>query len=103
MPYIVVISRATDVCSEARILTCNVTTVNNVFAPPTVTWYLNGNPVAENGNPRMNPATGQLIFSDISSGNTGTYTCRASLNIPEAGIYDHYREITSEVTLESKS
>ena len=80
---------------EAMTITCTATTVRNLFATPTITWlFSNGNPVPTSGNPMMNSDTGQLIFSDITSENSGVYTCRASLTITEGGIEDYHNETT---------
>ena len=58
----------------------------------------NGNIVPSSGNPRMNSITGQLIFDDITTHNSGEYTCRVSITIPEAGIVDYYNETTIAAT-----
>ena len=84
-------------------LTCTATAVENVFHLPTITWFYEGSPLSNSSNPRTNPRnTGQLIFDGITHNNSGEYRCRASLTIPEAGIENHYREMTSVVTKESK-
>ena len=62
----------------------------------------NGNIVPSSGNPRMNSITGQLIFDDITTHNSGGYTCRVSITIPEAGIVDYYNESTIAATTKSK-
>ena len=90
-----------DDCSEAMTITCTATTVPNVFATPTITWLFSGDSVTDSGNPRMDPTTGQLIFDDIISENSGVYTCRASLTIPKAFTEDHYNETTREITTTS--
>ena len=100
-----VTSRTTDGdgCSEAMTITCTATTVDNLFATPTITWLLSdGEPVPASGNPMMNSDTGQLIFSDITNENSGVYTCRASVTITEAGIEDHQNETTITVSTDSK-
>ena len=83
-------------------LTCNAKVVRNLFASPKIIWMYNGNIVSSSGNPRMNSITGQLIFDDITTHNSGEYTCRVSITIPEAGIVDYYNETTIAATTESK-
>ena len=46
-------------------------------------------PTMESNNRRMNPQTGQLIFSDITPNNRGQYACRSVVNIPEAQINNY--------------
>ena len=76
-------------------LICTANQVENLFTPPTITWIApNGREVPTGGssNPRMNPHTRQLIFSDITTTNRGVYMCLAVVNIPEAQIVNHFDE-----------
>ena len=73
-------------------LNCTADLVENLFSPPTIVWIAPGGsevPSMESNNPQMNPQTGQLIFSDITTSNRGQYTCRSVVNIPEAQINDY--------------
>ena len=84
-------------------LNCTANQVANLFAPPTITWIgPNGREVPTGGsnNPRMDPETRQLIFSDITLGNQGGYMCQAIVNIPEAQIENH---IDMDTTLANTS
>ena len=103
IPSIAITARATaDGCSEARNFTCTATTVDNIFTRPTIEWRVRGNRVPSTGNPRMDSATGQLIFDDIINSNTGDYTCRADITIPAADINSHINETTTTVSTDSK-
>ena len=73
-------------------LNCTATQVENLFSPPTIVWMAPGGsevPTEESSNPRMNPQTRDLIFSDVTLNNRGQYTCRSVVNIPEAQIADY--------------
>ena len=73
-------------------LNCTATQVKNLFSPPTIVWVAPGGskvPTVVFSNPRMNPQTRELIFSDITTTNRGLYTCRSVVNIPEAQIDDY--------------
>ena len=81
-------------------LNCTANQVAGLFSPPTITWRDPNDAIVSrdsNSNPRMDPVTGQLIFSDITSGNSGTYTCQAVVDIPLALINDHIDMDTTEV------
>ena len=81
-------------------INCTANPVDNLFAPPVIGWRNPSGdevPVQETGNPRVDPQTRQLVFADITGGNTGTYTCQAVLNIPEAQIMDHMDMDTIQV------
>ena len=70
-------------------LNCTASQVENLFSPPTIIWIgPDGSevPTVESSNPRMNPQTRELIFSDITRNNIGQYTCHFAVNIPEAQI-----------------
>ena len=86
-------------------LNCTANQVDNLFTPPTITWIdPDGTPVSTEGgsNPRVDPETRQLIFSDITSRNKGTYTCQAVVNIPQA-LITHYIDMdTTEVNTNSE-
>ena len=103
-PTITVASRhpsSDDGCGETMTLNCT----DNLFTPPTITWrYPDGTPVTTEGgsNPRVDPETRQLIFSDINSGNQGTYTCQAVVNIPRALITNYIDMVTTEVNTNSE-
>ena len=74
--------------------------MENLFTPPIITWTdPNGRdlPLGGTSNPRVDPQTKQLVFSGITEANSGTYMCRAVLNIPEAQIADHVDMDTIEV------
>ena len=101
MPSIEITARATaDGCSEARNFTCTATAVDNIFTQPTIEWRVRGNRVPSTGNPRMDSATGLLIFDDIMNGD---YTCRADITIPAADIDSHINDITTTVSTDSKA
>ena len=73
-------------------LNCTATQVENLFSPPTIVWVAPGGsevPTVVFSNPRMNPQTRELIFSDITLNNRGQYTCRSIVNIPQAQIDDY--------------
>ena len=103
MPFITVTARVADRCSEAMTFACTATTVVNLFSPPTIEWLYRGNHVLLSGNPRMDSGTGRLIFDDITNDNSGVYTCRARITIPEANINNHYNETTTTVSIERKA
>ena len=79
-------------------LNCSADQLPNLFSPPTIVWIApSGSEVStleSNINPRMNPQTGQLIFSDITTSNRGQYTCRSVVNIPESQINDYFDAAT---------
>ena len=84
--------RQLDGCGEVMTLNCTATQVENLFSPPTIVWVAPGGsevPTVESSNPRMNPQTRELIFSDVTSNNRGQYTCRSVVNIPQAQIDDY--------------
>ena len=86
-------------------LNCTANQVDNLFTPPTITWRdPDGTPVSTEGgsNPRVDPETRQLIFSDINSRNQGTYTCQAVVNIPQALITNYIDMDTTEVNTNSE-
>ena len=83
--------------------TCSATTVDNLYRPPRIEWRYDGSAVSDNGNPQMNSTSGQLIFSSILDQNSGDYTCRAVITIPESGIDDHYNETRTTINTQSKS
>lgn len=82
-------------------LNCTANQLPNLFSPPTIVWFAPGGtakvPTVESNNPRRDPQTGQLIFSDITSNNRGQYTCRAVVNIPEAQIDNYFDADTVQV------
>jgi hypothetical protein len=49
-------------------------------------------PTDGESNPRMDPHTGQIIFSDVNHTNRGSYLCRSIVNIPQAQIINHFDE-----------
>ena len=73
-------------------INCTADQVEYLFVPPTITWRDPNNVLVSsdsNSNPRMDPVTRQLIFSVITSRNSGTYTCQAVVDIPQAQIINH--------------
>ena len=85
-------------------LNCTANQVVNLFTPPTITWIApDGREVPTIGvdgsrtTPVVDPLTRELIFSDITTSNRGTYTCRAVVDIPEAQIVNFFDETTAEV------
>ena len=85
-------------------LNCTANQVVNLFIPPTITWIApDGREVPIIGGegsiptPAVDPQTRELIFSDITTSNRGTYTCRAVINITEAQIVNYFDETTTEV------
>lgn len=107
-PTITVVSQrqSSDGCGEAMILNCSANQVERLFTPPTITWISpDGSEVhaiGEGSNPAVNPQTKELIFSDSIASNTGTYTCRAVVNIPEAQIVNYFDEATVEINTACK-
>ena len=103
-PTITVVSRRPspdDGCGETMTLGCTANQVENLFSPPTITWFNpDGNEVPTGGtsNPRIDRQTRRLIFSDITTTNRGTYMCRAVVNIPEAQIVNYFDTVTTEVS-----
>ena len=92
-------------CGEARILDCTANPVENLFIPPNITWIgPNGNevPVGGDSNPMISPQTGQLIFNDITSTNSGQYVCRAVVSIIVANISNHFDDATTSVNTNGK-
>ena len=89
-----------DGCGEVITLDCTVNPVENLFTLPTIKWIApDGSEVLTRGssNPRIDPRTRQLIFSDITATNRGAYMCRAVVNIPEAQIVNFFDEATTNV------
>ena len=88
-------------------LNCSANQLPNLFSPPTIVWIApSGSEVStleSNINPQMNPQTGQLIFSDITTSNRGQYTCRVVINIPEAQIDNYFDAATVIVNTSCKS
>lgn len=82
------------------VLNCTDNQVENLLIPPTRVWINpNGTAVSTDGesNPRMDPHTKQLIFSDITHNNSGSYLCRSIINIPQAQIIRYIDETTTTV------
>ena len=81
-------------------LNCTANQVAGLFSPPIITWRDPNNVTVSSdssNNLRMDPVTRQLIFDDITSGNTGTYTCQAVVDIPLA-LIDRYTDLeTTEI------
>ena len=78
-------------------LDCTANPVENLFTPPTITWIAPDGmeiPIGGSSNPRIDPQTRQLIFSDISATDRGLYMCHAVVNIPEAQIVNYFDEAT---------
>ena len=76
-------------------LNCTANQVAGLFSPPIITWRDHNNVTVSsdsNSNPRMDPVTRQLIFSGITSVNSGTYTCQAVVDIPPA-LIDRYTDL----------
>ena len=92
-------------CGEARIINCTDNQVENLFAPPDIRWRdLNDRPVPTEGgsNPRVDPETRQLIFTNITESNSGRYLCEAVISIPEAQIVEHIDAGTIDVNTNSE-
>ena len=73
-------------------LVCTATQVENLFSPPSIVWIApDGSevPTIKSSNPRVNPQTRELVFSDITPNISGQYTCYSVVNIPEAQIDDY--------------
>lgn len=86
-----------DACGEARVLKCMANALQNLFAPPTILWIDpddNEVSVDESSNPIFIPETGELVFGNITTNNTGAYTCRSIINITEAEIFNHEDKAT---------
>ena len=78
--------------------------MEDIFTRPTITWIdFDGRevPVGGSSNPVVNPQTKQLVFNDVTSRNSGVYVCRAVLNIPEAGISNHFDDAITLVNTNS--
>lgn len=108
-PSVVVTSRdlSTEVgCGEARSLSCEPNAVENIFISPTIKWIGPGGnevPIGGNDNPMVSFQTGQLIFTDINTANSGSYLCRAVVNISEAQIFDHYDDFIVIINTQCRS
>lgn len=92
-------------CGEARVLNCSANPVENLFSPPNITWIgPDGYEVMTGGdsNPMIKPQTGELVFNDITSANSGSYVCHAVVNIPVALIFNHFGDATITVNTDSK-
>ena len=79
--------------------------MENLFIPPNITWIgPDGSevPVGGDSNLMINPQTGQLIFSDITSTNSGQYVCRAVVSISVANILEHFDEAMTSVNTNGK-
>lgn len=98
-PTITVISRHLDDCGEARILNCSYP-VDNLFNPPTVMWIGPDGKEMLDSDPAIRPLTGELIFSDITSNNSGLYVCRTVVNIPESQIFNHTDDATVSIDIQ---
>ena len=96
---------SSDGCGKVKILNCTDNQVENLSSPPTTVW-INPNGVAvatdQESNPRMDPRTGLIIFSDITHANGGSYLCRSIVSIPQAQIIDHFDETTITVDINGK-
>ena len=103
-PAISIVSRhQLDGCGEVMTLNCTATQVENLFSPPTIVWIApDGSevPTVESSNPRMNPQTRELIFSDVTANNRGQYTCRSIVNIPQAQIDDYTDKVQANIDRE---
>ena len=89
-----------DGCGETMTLGCTSNPVENLFTPPIITWInpdSNEVPIGGSSNPRIDPQTRRLIFSDITTTNRGVYMCRVVVNIPEAQIVNYFDETTTYV------
>ena len=80
-PAVNVVSRrpSSDGCGEAMVLDCTTDSAESFVTPPTITWIAPGGSAVsteEGANPRMHPQTKQLMFSDITTTNSGVYVCR---------------------------
>jgi hypothetical protein len=80
-------------------LNCTANQVENLFRSPSLSWIgPDGRnvPTDEGSNPRVGSQTKllQLIFSGITTINAGSYSCRATINIPEAQIVNYFNETT---------
>lgn len=98
-------SHSSDDCGEVRVLNCSANPVENLFNPPSITWIgPDGYEVLAGGsnNPMIIPQTGELVFSDITSNNSGPYVCRAVVIIPESQIFNHFDDATIIVNSKSK-
>ena len=87
-------------------LNCTANQLPNLFSPPTIVWFAPDGtevPTVESNDRRMDPQTGQLIFSDITPNNRGQYTCRAVVNIPEAQIDNYLDADTVQINTNCKS
>ena len=81
-------------------LNCTANQVAGLFSPPTITWRDPSDVTVSSdssSNPKIDSVTGQLIFSEITSGNSGTYTCQAVVDIPLALIDGYIDMDTTEV------
>ena len=81
-------------------LNCTANQVAGLFSPPTITWRAPNDAIVSSdssSNPRMDPVTGQLIFSDITTDNSGRYTCQAEVDIPLALINSYIDMNTTKV------
>ena len=92
---------SSDLCEKGRILNCSANQVENLSNPPSIVWIgPDGSEIlpGEGGNPMIRPETGELILSDITSTNSGLYTCRAV----ESQISNHFEDAVISVNTGSK-
>ena len=71
-----------DGCGEARILNCTTSLGEGFGLSPIIVWIGPGDSAVStdgSANPRINTESNQLIFSDITAANSGTYKCRVSV------------------------
>ena len=96
---------SSDLCEKGRILNCSANQVENLSNPPSIVWIgPDGSEILPGGggNPMIMPETGELILSDITSTNSGLYTCRAVDNPLESQISYHFEDAVISVNTESK-
>lgn len=79
-----------DGCGQAMVLNCTTELVDGFVTTPTVLWVgPRGSAVSieEEANPRADPSTFQLIFSNITTANSGNYVCNVIVgNSTEASM-----------------
>ena len=86
-------------------LSCIPNQLENLFSSPIIIWIApDGREISavEINDRRIDPQTGYLIFSDITTRNSGTYTCHAVVDIPKAQIYNYVDADTVEVNTACK-
>ena len=78
----------------SNFITCAADVVGNLLAPPNI--------IIMNGNSTSNNTKNFSLIHNISSTDTGEFTCRVCIEVPEAGIVDHCTNDTVTLSRDCK-